>query len=262
MSKPIKLTEKLKNQAVKEFETALSKMKLSDGKVNYTKGFVYKEKEHAKVLFTPMAYAKMVSVLMAFDSEVAWHGVGCRIDKKTFLISDILVYPQTVTGTTVEMDVEKYSDWLMNNDDDERFDNIVMQGHSHVKMSTSPSATDCKHQEDILSQLKDDMFYIFMIWNKRLEHTTKIFDLENNIMYEDDEIDYGFSGEDCDIDEFVDEAKEIVVERKYEPVKGSYAQTSAKNFGSYSRGGFYGYGGYPSDRDDDFYSSYGDYYNK
>lgn len=232
MSKPIKLTEKLKNQAVKEFESALSKMKLSDGKVSYTKGFVYKEKEHAKILLTPTAYAKMISVLMAFDSEVAWHGVGSRLDKKTFLISDILVYPQSVTGTTVEMDVEKYSDWLMANDD-ERFDNIIMQGHSHVKMSTSPSSTDCKHQEEILSQLKDNMFYIFMIWNKRLEHTTKIFDLENNVMYEDDEIDYGFSDEDCDIDEFIDEAKELVVKRKYESAKSSYCQTSSKNFGTY-----------------------------
>ena len=159
MSKPIKLTPELKQQAVAEFAKTLAEMKMSDGKVSYSKNFTYKNEEKAKILFTPTAYAKMVSLLMAFDSEIAWHGVGERMDEKTFVISDILVYPQTVTGTTVDMDTEKYALWLMENDEDDRFNHIIMQGHSHVKMQTSPSSVDKTHQEEILEQLTDDMYY-------------------------------------------------------------------------------------------------------
>lgn len=238
MSKPIKLTPELKQQAVAEFAKTLAEMKMSDGKVSYSKNFTYKNEEKAKILFTPTAYAKMVSLLMAFESEVAWHGVGERMDEKTFVISDILVYPQTVTGTTVDMDTEKYALWLMENDEDDRFNHIIMQGHSHVKMQTSPSSVDKTHQEEILEQLTDDMYYIFMIWNKRLEHTTKIYDLQNNTMYDDSEIEYGIIDEQCDLDEFIEEATNQVIERKY----------TAGTSGNYNYGGGYGYnysnGGY------------------
>lgn len=238
MSKPIKLTPELKQQAVAEFAKTLSEMKMSDGKVSYSKNFTYKNEEKAKILFTPTAYAKMVSLLMAFDSEIAWHGVGERMDEKTFVISDILVYPQTVTGTTVDMDTGKYALWLMENDGDDRFNHIIMQGHSHVKMQTSPSPVDKTHQEEILEQLTDDMYYIFMIWNKRLEHTTKIYDLQNNTMYDDSEIEYGIIDEQCDLDEFIEEATNQVIERKY----------TAGTSGNYNYGGGYGYnysnGGY------------------
>lgn len=243
MSKPIKLTPELKQQAVAEFAKTLAEMKMSDGKVSYSKNFTYKNEEKAKILFTPTAYAKMVSLLMAFESEVAWHGVGERMDEKTFVISDILVYPQTVTGTTVDMDTEKYALWLMENDEDDRFNHIIMQGHSHVKMQTSPSSVDKTHQEEILEQLTDDMYYIFMIWNKRLEHTTKIYDLQNNTMYDDSEIEYGIIDEQCDLDEFIEEATNQVIERKYTAgISGNYNYGGGYGY-NYSNGGYNGGGG-------------------
>ena len=39
MSKPIKLTKELKDQALKEFKDSLNKLKMSDGKVSYNKSF-------------------------------------------------------------------------------------------------------------------------------------------------------------------------------------------------------------------------------
>ena len=210
MSKPIKLTEKLKTQALEEFAKVLNAAKMSDGKFSYNKNFTYKGEAKATISFTPLAYTKMIALIMNFDTEVAWHGVGKRVDKSKFLISDILVYPQQVSGSTVEMDTENYAKWLMENDEDERFDNIVMQGHSHVNFGTTPSAVDIKHQEDILSQLSDDMFYIFVIWNKKLEHTSKIYDLQNNILYDDKDISYEIEGEGFDFDEFLSSAKKSV----------------------------------------------------
>lgn len=237
MAKPIKLTEDFIRQTVSEFASTLSGMKMADGKVSYNKNFTYKDNDKAKILFTPVAYAKMISLLMAFESEVAWHGVGKRVEGSVFLISDILVYPQTVSGATVEMDTEEYALWLMENDEDDRFNHIIMQGHSHVRMGTSPSAVDKTHQEEILAQLSDDMFYIFTIWNKKLEHTTKIYDLSNNVLYEDKDIEYSILDDTCDLDAFIENAKKLVVAKTYTtPANTGYGYNNC-----YS--GQYGYSG-------------------
>lgn len=237
MSKPIKLTEELKKQALAEFEKTLAGLKMSDGKISYNKNFTYKDDDKAVIVFTPLAYTKMLSLLMSFDSEVAWHGVGRRIEGAQFLISDILVYPQTVTGSTVEMDTEAYAMWLMENDEDDRFNNIVMQGHSHVTFGTTPSSVDTKHQDEILAQLTDDMYYIFMIWNKKLEHTTKIYDLANNTLYENGDISYAVADENYELEEFVKEANAQVKKKVTTPAYGG-------NYGGgYNYGSGYNYGG-------------------
>lgn len=222
MSKPIKLTEELKQSAIEEFIKSISTMKMADGKINYNKNFTYKDDDKAVIYFTPVAYAKMIKLLMTFDSEVAWHGVGQRLDGANFLITDILVYPQTVSGTTVEMDTEEYANWIMENIEDDRFNHIIMQGHSHVNMGCTPSAVDTTHQEQILGQLTDDMFYIFMIWNKRLDNNTKIYDLANNTLYEDKDISYGIYDEETDLEAFVEEAKAQVKKKTYTPTNYQY----------------------------------------
>ena len=155
MSKPIKMTEQYMNECRADFEKALLLTKLADGKLNFTKVFSIADNK-ATVYFTGEAWAKMVMLLKEFDKEVAWHGVAHRGEddsRNEYIISDIMVYPQTVTGASVEMDTEKYAMWLMENADDARFDNIHMQGHSHVNMPTSPSSVDLNHQEEILNML-------------------------------------------------------------------------------------------------------------
>ena len=87
---------------------------------------------------------------------MAWCAERCE-EKDTYLISDILVYPQEVTGSTVTTDQNEYEMWLMKQEDDV-FNNIRMQGHSHVNMSTSPSSVDLNLYDGILSQLDSDMF--------------------------------------------------------------------------------------------------------
>ena len=179
MSKPIKMTEQYMAECRADFEKALQLTKLADGKLSFTKVFTCGDRK-ATVVFTAGAWAKMALLIKEFDKEVAWHGVAHRAADEAvdeYIIEDIVVYPQEVSGTTVEMDTEKYAEWLMQNADDERFNNIHMQGHSHVNMPTSPSSVDLNHQEEILNMLGDDDFYIFMIWNKSFVSTNKIYDL-------------------------------------------------------------------------------------
>ena len=230
MGRPIKLTKDLKEMVIKEIIEELSTKKMFDGKINYSKTFKYSTAEgddKAYITFTPIAFAKMVMLLHKFDSEVAWHGVAYRSkdNENYFNITDILVYPQLVSGATVNTDQEEYTNWLYSQPD-EVFENIRMQGHSHVGFSTTPSGVDTTHQAQILEQLDDDMFYIFMIWNKKLEKTIKIFDLKHNTLYENDDVEVFIGNNDVDLDAFIKDAKEIV-KPKYQ-IGNTYNQNKDK----------------------------------
>jgi hypothetical protein len=218
MSKFIRFPAAMRDEARREFEEALMHSKLADGKFNFTKTLTAPPAK-ASLLFTPQAFAKMLMLVNGFSSEVAWHGVAFRGDdpeKNEYLVSDILVYPQEVTGTTVNTDQEKYQNWLMELDD-ETFPHIRMQGHSHVNMSTTPSGVDLTHQEKILDQLDDDMFYIFVIWNKRMEHTVKIYDLQKGLLFEPGDITVSMTTEGVSFEEFMKDAHDMVVTKTYTP---------------------------------------------
>lgn len=222
MSRPIKMTADMIASMQKEFIEALRMMKLADGKVNYTKKLTLEGDDRATVEFSAAAFAKMILLVQNFTSEVAWHGVAKRDedDPSYFRISDIMVYPQEVTGSTVNTDQEAYQTWLYNFDDDV-FNNIRMQGHSHVNFSTTPSGVDLTHQEKILEQVGDNDFYIFMIWNQKFERTIKIFDMANNTLYETGDIDVLIGEDGCDLAAFVRDAKAVVKTRTYQ--RGDYS---------------------------------------
>lgn len=209
-------------------------MKLSDGKINFTKTFGNIQRK-ATLYFTELAYLKMLTLVREFDKEVAWHGIAKRHDTEedAYVISDILVYPQEVTGATVNTDQEKYQMWLMSHEDDV-FDNIRMQGHSHVNMGTTPSTVDTSLYERLLDQLDDTMFYIFLIWNKRNEKTIKIYDLAKNVLFETADVTVSLIEDGTGMEKFLSTAKEMVQDKKYTP-------TTPTNYGKpYGYGGYYG----------------------
>lgn len=211
MAKIITLNEESKNKLREDFEELLSKLKVSDGRIMFTKTFDTLNRK-ATLYFTPKAYVKMINLVQEFDKEIAWHGIAERFDSESedaYLISDILVYPQNVTGASVTTDQEAYQTWLYERDDDS-FNNIRMQGHSHVNMSTSPSTVDTALYEDILSQLTPDSFYIFLIWNKRQEKTIKIYDMQKNLLFETADVTIDIVDEDFCLSSFIADAKTMV----------------------------------------------------
>lgn len=225
MSRHIKMTPEYLDECRSDFEKALQLAKLSDGKLNFTKTFA-DTKRRASVFFTPAAWSKMVILINGFDKEVAWHGVAHRFGDVEgenapegaecgYVITDILVYPQEVTSATVEMDTEKYATWLMENIEDERFNNIRMQGHSHVRMSTGPSSVDLNHQDEILQMLGDDDFYIFMIWNKSFEKNVKVYDMKENTLFETGDVTVNILDEGGSLEKFLADAKAMVRDRVY-----------------------------------------------
>lgn len=142
------------------------------------------------VTFTETAYNKMWALVDYNTKEIGWHGTVERKDN-TFVITDILVYPQAVDATSIVADEAKFAEWLdgyrldLNSN---VFDKLRMHGHSHVNMGTSPSATDTKLQEDHLAQLQDNDFYIFLIVNKKREIWCTIYDTVTGLQYETKDI--------------------------------------------------------------------------
>lgn len=152
--------------------------------------------------FTAMAYVKQRTLIESCTSEIAWHGlVTTNEDRTIFTIHDILVYPQTVTATTVETDEVAYQAWKqkLNN---EQYNSLRYQAHSHVNMGTSPSGVDRTLYDNILQNLGNNSFYIFLIGNKRDDMHVEIYDLQNNALY--DNKDIMVTIEDVDMDAWYD----------------------------------------------------------
>lgn len=216
MPRPIKMSEEIIQQMVSEFEKTVRDLKTVDGKVSYTRAVTYKS-TGAKVVieFSSIAFLKMTALIREFSSEVAWHGTVERISPKRFLVKDILVYPQKVTGATVNTDQEAYAKWMQELDD-ETFNSLRFQGHSHVNMGVSPSSTDIENQGRIVSQFGSaDHFYIFMIWNKSMDFSARVFDMSANSIYDTDEVEVEVAGHPFKLAGFIKDAKDAVKSSYY-----------------------------------------------
>lgn len=227
--KPIIITDEIREQMLKEFEETLRKSKMTSGEISYNKKVSFsKEAEEnlgkAHIVFTHKAFAKMTTLIMSFSSEVAWHGLIRRVDSEkdhVYEVYDILVYPQEVTGGTVNTDQAGYEDFLMRLSD-EQANALFFHGHSHVNFACTPSSVDRAHQEQFIRNIRKDGFCVFMIWNKKFEHWASIYDLRDNILFEnaDITIDIGDIESGDMLSEFLGDAETKV--QKKETVVSAY----------------------------------------
>lgn len=218
MSKIIKLTEEYLEEARKKFEELLAEGKFTDGKISYTYNFSNLDRK-ANLIFSELAWHKMNALVNEFSTEIAWSGIAYREDDDDYYVKDIIVFPQLVTGATVERDITEYAKWGATLDD-ETFSHMRMHGHSHVNMGVSPSPTDTSfYNNEILAELSDSDFYIFMIINKKGDSTIKIYDYGKNIFFDTSDIDLYVKDDGIGIREIVRDAKEKVKDKPAEPVK-------------------------------------------
>jgi hypothetical protein len=139
------------------------------------------------VCITTKAYIKMRLLVDKFDKEIGWYGIVNQMPglDNTYVIEDIVVYPQTVSGATCEQDEDRMFEFEMRLTTDQ-VNHKRFHGHSHVNMATSPSGVDENFYQELLSQVTD--FFIITVTNKRNEYTTRFYDVANNILYTDVEI--------------------------------------------------------------------------
>lgn len=228
MARVIAFTADHMKLACSDFLRYLQTGKFPDGKISFQK-VIGAIDQKAELHFSEKAWIKMQTLIREFDKEVAWHGTAYRgedPEKNDYYIGDILVYPQEVSGATVNTDQAKYEDWLYDLGTEE-FNNLRMQGHSHVNMGTSPSSVDLSHQERILEQIEGDMFYIFLIWNKRDERCIKIYDMMKNILFESSDVKVIVDDDGIGLDSFMKNAKSIVKAKSYNSSVSTQATTTA-----------------------------------
>lgn len=162
--------------------------------------------EPPKIMILPGVYLKMMHLVLKSDKEIAWHGiVEHHPALNTYLISDILVYPQIIAHTTVDSDETEYPKWIMKNH--KILNTIRMQGHSHVNMNVSPSGTDTSYYNELVAQVED--YYIFMIINKKQDLYVRFYDRPNNIMYEGLPIVIKDGQEEFNLDTFYEDSKKM-----------------------------------------------------
>ena len=205
--RPLKLTEDHINQILSDVRKQLENSKSMSSDVKYSLPITktkLKEDEKVQVHFSSAAYYKMKELVKQCTNEIGWDGIVERDpeDSRVFYVEDIIVFPQTVTGATVDTDDDKYAVWL-NMLDDETFNKRRFNGHSHVNMGVTPSATDMTYREQSIRNIPD--FFIFGIFNKRDEYSFAVYDIENNVMYDNDDIDMYIP-----IPDYTDWAKDII----------------------------------------------------
>lgn len=138
------------------------------------------------IRFTKGAYLKLRFLLAHFNKEVGFYGLvkkseELKITKRgllkntVYIIHDIRVYPQIVTSVAVKTDELALCQWYDSLSDKE-FSEKRMQAHSHVYMPTEPSSTDLENNKQILKDIDKDSYFIFFIFNKRMEYTVRLYE--------------------------------------------------------------------------------------
>ena len=136
------------------------------------------------IFITSGAYVKMRKLVDDTSTEIGWYGTvtKCPGLNEVYVIEDILVYPQRVTGATCVQDDDKIFEFEMSLTTDQ-VNTKRFHGHSHVNMGVTPSGVDEQFYQDILSQVND--YFIIAITNKRNDYTVRFYDMRNNILYSD-----------------------------------------------------------------------------
>jgi hypothetical protein len=186
--KPLRITDEDQNKLIENFKEFLKNTRFQDGTIHYTRSLMDLQGNQPKptLTFTADAMLKMKNLVATCTEEVGWHGTVER-NGMYFLVTDIILYPQVVTGATTNAKEPEYANWLMEQPD-EIFNKIRFQGHSHVNFGVTPSGVDTNFYEKILNQLQDNDYFIFMILNKRDQYSLWIYDYSCNTIFEDKEI--------------------------------------------------------------------------
>ena len=141
-----------------------------------------KQLEEPKIYITAEAYVKLRKLVDDTTTEIGWYGTVTKMPgfESVFVIDDILVYPQTVTGATCVQDDDRVFEFELNLSTDQ-VNRKRFHGHSHVNMGVTPSGVDEQFYQDILTQVDD--YFIIMITNKSGAYYTRFYDMQNNILY-------------------------------------------------------------------------------
>lgn len=158
---------------------------------SYLKDIMKEETLKPTILITAEAYVKMLELVNQSSTEISWHGMVKRNNSKNiYLLYDILVFPQINSATSTTTNENDFAAWQTELIMDPKFpiEDLRMHGHSHVMMNVFSSGIDDGYQRDLIRKVEDGDYYIFMVFNKKMEIYPMLYDFNQQILFTDKDI--------------------------------------------------------------------------
>ena len=215
--KKLKVTHEDKTRILKDITEQINNAKtlteLENIKITKDKTYLTKIKKPS-IYIKCDVLEKMFALVNESSTECQWHGLVQRNPKENaYWIYDVLVFPQINSAASTDSDEEKYTEWLMQLDDN-TIKHLRMHGHSHVNMEVYSSTIDDTFQEEILSNIKDDDYYIFFVLNKKREICILLYDFIQNIIFETKDIELKLTNKKGVISDWAKEQLKLNVEKQ------------------------------------------------
>ena len=212
--KKLKFSPQDREKLIAEFSKKLDEYEseMGDGEVSFDIKAKEPAKEKLVIYFTPEAYLRSQMLVKEYTGEVGWHGLIRKLSPVSYLVYDIIVYPQVVNGART-LDPTKTNEWYEKYVDELEF--MHFQAHSHVNMTTTPSSTDTAYFTNTVKNLQGEGFYLFQIWNKSGDINSFFYDLDSNLLYDKSDIEIRIQDSKFEsIDRFIADSKKLVEDMK------------------------------------------------
>lgn len=134
------------------------------------------------VYYSTPAWLKMWKIIDLCQQEVGWLGLVDEINDGDYLITDIFLLEQEVTGGTTDIESDAVANLAVELESS-GIDSTKLRywGHSHVNMQVSPSGTDESQLADYMEHCE---WFIRGIYNKKFEQKVDVFDKRHNVVFQ------------------------------------------------------------------------------
>ena len=174
---------------------------------------------------TADAYTTMYELVKQSSVEIQWHMMVTRnLEDQIYTIYDVLLFPQTNSGTSTTSDQNEFAAWQMAliQNIDFPIEELRGHGHSHVNMNVYSSGIDDAYQTELITKVEDGDFYIFLVLNKKMEMYALIYDFAQQMIFETKDIDIKIlTKEGIDIKEWCTEQIKTYCKSYSKPKYGS-----------------------------------------
>lgn len=134
------------------------------------------------VYYTTDAWTTITYIVHACKDEVGWLGLVDTLESGDYLVTDIYVPQQEVSGATTEIEADAMSDLAMEileaGKDPSK---LFYWGHSHVNMAVSPSGQD---ERQLGEYIEHCPVFIRGIYNKKGDAKVDVFDRDAEIVHQ------------------------------------------------------------------------------
>lgn len=186
----------------------------------YLKGITTDKVKPPLLCIPSDVYVTMLELVKQSKTEISWHGLVKRNKEEgIYLLYDILIFPQINTATTTTTDETEFAKWQTDLllDDNFPIEDLRMHGHSHVMMNVFSSGVDDQYQSDLISKVYDGDFYLFMIMNKKMEICTLLYDFEQQMLFNNNDIEIKIL--DKNNSDIITKCNKMITDNCTEPIK-------------------------------------------